>query len=91
MKTNVSTNSINAYHQIAAVMQEQERWVIAAMKPGVAYTRRELGLLAGIENSAAARVVHGLVDCETLVEVGTKRCPITGRTVGAVSLPLDAA
>lgn len=86
MKTNVSINSIRNYHTIGVLMQEQERLVIQAMIRGARYTRRELGRLAGIENSAAARVVHGLVDSGVLIEDGTKRCTISGRTVGAVRL-----
>jgi hypothetical protein len=88
MKTQVSENSIRVYKTLAATMADQDSRVLAVMAHGRAYTRRELGVLAGIENSAAARCVNGLVGAQRLMEVGTKKCEHTGRQVGAVSLSL---
>jgi hypothetical protein len=88
MKTQVSPHSIANYRTIGATMAEQDIRVLAVMQHGRAYTRRELGVLAGIENSAAARCVNGLVKAQRLEEVGTKECQHTGRNVGAVALSL---
>lgn len=86
MKTNVSINSIIVNDQISATKDDQETRVIAVCKFGHIYTRRELGVLAGIENSAAARTVNGLVKSQRLAEVGTKVCGHSKYRVGAVSL-----
>jgi alkylated DNA nucleotide flippase Atl1 len=86
--TNVSQHSIEAFHQIAHIIGDQEERVLAVMERGRVYSRRQLGRLAGIENSAAARCVNGLVKAERLIESGTIRCPITGRRVGGVRLGL---
>lgn len=88
MKTNVSQNSINTYRVISPLLQEQEKAVLMSMEIGKSYSRRQLGILAGIENSAAARTVNGLVKSGDLLEVGVMPCPITKRMVGAVSLSL---
>lgn len=88
MKTHVSENSIRTFRDIGARMADQDNRVLAVMQHGRAYTRRELGVLAGIENSAAARCVNGLVKAQRLEEVGTKECQHTGRQVGAVALSL---
>lgn len=91
MKTGVSSSSLAAYNMIGHVMAEQEKKVLLCMEPGNAYTRRELGVLANIENSAAARVVNGLVKKGDVLEVGTKRCSHSGLRVGAVTLSLAEA
>jgi hypothetical protein len=86
MKTNVSENSIRTYRTIGKKIADQDMAVLMAMTPGFTYSRRELGILAGIENSAAARSVNGLVKSGALVEAGVKRCVITKRLVGGVML-----
>lgn len=86
--TNVSPQSIETFHQIAHIIGDQEERVLSVMRPNTAYSRRQLGRMAGIENSAAARCVNGLVKAERLVETGIIRCPITGRRVGAVKLAM---
>lgn len=88
MKTNVAETSIATYHTIGREMSDQEKKVLMSMELGKAYTRRELGILAGIENSAAARTVFGLVKKGDLLDVGVKRCSVTNRMVGAVTLSL---
>lgn len=91
MKTNVANTSIKTFHMIGAAIADQEQRVVKAMQPGVSYTRRELGVLTGIENSAAARVVNGLVKSDAVIEVGTKKCPHSGNNVGAVMLSMGVA
>jgi hypothetical protein len=91
MKTNVSSNSLAAFEVIGKLMADQERKVLLSMDPGKTYTRRELGVLAEIENSAAARVVNGLIKNGDVLEVGTKRCSHSGYNVGAVTLSLVQA
>lgn len=88
MKTNVSENSIATFRVIGPLLIDQEKKVLMCMDIGKAYTRRELGILAGIENSAAARTVNGLVKSGDVLESGVKRCSHTGRMVGAVMLSL---
>jgi hypothetical protein len=86
MLTNVSPNSIATYRTLGEIMVDQEKKVLRRMVEDKAYTRRELGVLAGIENSAAARVVNGLIKSGDVFEFGTKVCEISGRNVGAVFL-----
>lgn len=88
MKTSVSQTSIDCHRVIGNLMVDQEKKVLLCMEIGQAYTRRELGVLAGIENSAAARVVNGLVKSGAVIESGVKRCRHTNMTVGAVTLSL---
>ena len=87
--SNVSQNSINTFRVIGPLISAQEFAVLHAMDHGKQYTRRELGVLAGIENSAAARTVNGLVKADRLIETGTKKCDRTGRMVGSVMLALS--
>lgn len=91
MKTKVSSSSLAAFNVIGQLMADQEKKVLLCMEPGKVYTRRELGVMANIENSAAARVVNGLVKRGDVLEVGTKRCIRSGRNVGAVTLSLAEA
>lgn len=84
----VASTSIAVHRTIGALMADQESKVLMVMEPGYSYTRRELGVLAGIENSAAARTVNGLVKSEALLEIGTKVCRHSGYRVGAVTLSL---
>lgn len=86
MITNVSPHSVDTFHQIAHIIGDQEERVLAVMKPNRVYSRRQLGRMARIENSAAARCVNGLVKSGRLIETGTIRCAITGRRVGGVQL-----
>lgn len=88
MKTNVAESSIRTFHMIGGLIADQGQRIKLAMEPGKSYTRRELGVLAGIENSAAARAVNQLVTSEDLIETGTKFCTHSGRKVGAVTLSL---
>ena len=87
MKTAVALTSIRTFHQIGHVIASQEKRVLACMEIGRTYTRRELGVIVGIENTAAVRSVNGLVKSGELVEVGEKQCSHSERVVGAVMLP----
>jgi hypothetical protein len=91
MKTAVAESSIRTFRMIGATIADQNQRVMLSMDIGRSYTRRELGMLAGIENSAAARAVNDLVKSGHLIECGEKRCEYSGRVVGAVTLSMAAA
>lgn len=88
MKTNVSLNSIDTYHQIGALIASQDQLILSSMEPNKVYSRRQLSLMVGIENTAAGRSVNGLIASGQVAEVATIQCPITGRNVGGVALML---
>jgi len=88
MKTNASLHSIETYHQIGALIANQDQLIVSAMEPNQVYSRRQLSRIVGIENTAACRSINGLIANGQLAEVSTIKCPITGRNVGGVALML---
>ncbi len=97
MKTNVAKASIENYRTIGDLIASQNKLVLLSMEVGKLYTRRELGVLAGIENSAAMRSVNELVKAGDVIERDRdgnklrKICSHSCRFVGAVMLAMSEA
>lgn len=88
MKTNVAQASLDAYHGgVKQVIAPNQKAVIrATMRPGVKYTRAELGRLCGYSQTSAGRAVSELIADGFVVEEGRKRCDVNKTSVGAVML-----
>lgn len=88
MKTNVATSSIKTHDALVAngELEPKESLIIAKMRPGRIYSRRELSKITRLETSCVAGRVNRLVEIGVLEIVGNMRCPLTSRSVEAVKL-----
>ena len=87
MKTAVTSTSIDSYHQHRANrFAGQHAVILAYMRPGSIYSRRQLAGLTGFETSAVAGRCNELIENGQLEVCGHIRCAITGRTVEGVRL-----
>ncbi|HEV2612518.1 MAG TPA: hypothetical protein VGU61_19810 [Noviherbaspirillum sp.] len=85
----VAETSIERYRQLAAdgELGPQQQKVLAAMKPGVQYTRAELSKLTGFAiNVITGRVNELIHDEKRLEECDIKKCPVTGYKAKTVML-----
>ena len=91
MKTNVKDTSLDAFydHKKSQKLQAQQLKIVSVMQPEKVYTRRELAQLSGIETSTVSARVNSMID--TVIEiVGTKKDPLTNKTVEALQLKVAA-
>lgn len=91
MKTNVKDSSLDSFfdHKKSQKLQAQQLKIVSVMQPEKVYTRRELAQLSGIETSTVSARVNSMID--TVIEiVGTKKDPLTNKTVEALMLKVAA-
>lgn len=87
MKTNVTYSSLAAYDHIQAqITGECQRKIIANMRPGVIYSRKQLARMLGMETSSIAGRVNELIEQREIEVCGHIRCPISSRQVEAIKL-----
>lgn len=87
MKTQVAGTPIAQYHELKSVgFKNQHAELLSHMEPGVIYSRRQVGRMAGIETSTTAARFNKLIELGDVVVCGCIKCPITGVTVEAVKL-----
>ena len=96
MKTQVATTSICTYHQITHITAELQLMILGLFFAGdlfneVVLTRKEIARQLGLETSTVSGRVNELMHADRLVQVGTKRCDVSGRIVGALSLNIAEA
>lgn len=85
----VASTSISAFHDIereGKTATQRAEIALCLRDAGRPMTRREISVKTGIEPGAVGGRVNSLVKCGYLSEVETVTCPITGRTVKAVTL-----
>jgi predicted HTH transcriptional regulator len=83
--------SLDAFyeHKKSTKLQAQQLKIVSVMQPAKVYTRRELAKLSGIETSTVSARVNSMID--TVIEiVGTKKDPLTNKTVEALMLKVAA-
>ena len=87
MKTNVTDTSLDAFYSVKTtpVLQDQQRKILSVMQPGMAYTRRQLAMLSGVEISTVSARVNSLLDIKIEV-IGRTKDPVTNKTVQALQL-----
>ncbi|PPC95217.1 MAG: hypothetical protein CTY33_00225 [Methylotenera sp.] len=87
MLTNVTETSLEAFAELkhSSTLQDQQRKIIAVMKPEQTYTRRALAALAKLETSTASARINSLLDTHIVV-VGKTKDPLTRKTVEALQL-----
>lgn len=86
----IHTHSIEAYHSEQPKLSRRALRILAWIAAHPNVTDREVmaGLGFSDMNSVRPRITEA-VDAGALVEVGEKRCPVTGKTVRIVDLSLD--
>lgn len=86
----IHQHSIAAYHSEQPRITRRLERVIAWLELHPKQTDREImeGLCFRDMNAVRPRVTEG-INARRLVEVGEKRCPVTGKTVRIVDLSLD--
>jgi hypothetical protein len=90
-KTKIKSSSLDAFYDLkkSTKLQAQQLKIVSVMQPAKVYTRRELAQLSGIETSTVSARVNSMID--TVIEiVGTKRDPLTNKTVEALMLKVAA-
>jgi DNA-binding Lrp family transcriptional regulator len=70
-------------------LQDEQRRIVHWLAANChrTWTRREVATALGMETSSVAGRVNGLLKLGAVVEIGTKLDPLTGREVGAITLP----
>jgi len=89
MKTNVSDTSIQSIHNLRAegVTLNQRQQIIDCLYRGITpMTRGQIAKATGIDKSAVAGRVNGLIKDQICFEPFRKRCPISKKTCWAVQL-----
>ena len=87
MKTAVTQTSLHSYDALkASGFKGQHSAICSRMERGKVYSRRQVAKVCGLETSTVAARVNDLVKFGQVVEVGTIKCPITGKHVGAIKL-----
>lgn len=86
----IHQHSIDAYHDEQPRLSRRLERVVAWLELHPKQTDREImaGLGFGDMNAVRPRVTEG-IEAGRIVEVGEKRCPVTGKTVRIVDLSLD--
>ena len=85
MKIAVSSTTLASYDQMnGAGFGALQSLILARMKPGQLYSRRQLAQMTRLETSTVAGRVNELISRDVLEVVGTIKCPVTQRNVEAV-------
>ena len=85
MKTAVTSTSIDSFHAHKAnAFAGQHGIVLAVMRVGQMYSRRQIAKLSKLETSTVSARVNELLECGQLEVCGTLKCPHSGRHVEAV-------
>jgi hypothetical protein len=80
MKTAVSKSSIDAYHgHKANGFAGQHGIILAVMRPGKLYSRRQIAKASKLETSTVAGRVNEILESGQLEVCGTIYCPLSGR------------
>lgn len=86
----IHSHSVLAYHQELPKLSRRALAVLNWIEYHPKVTDREVMRGLGFSDMNAVRPrVTELVDAGALVEVGERRCPVTGKTVRVLDLSLD--
>ena len=87
MRTAVTPSSIAAYYDHKANrFAGQHGIILAVMRPGKLYSRRQIAKATRLETSTVAGRVNELLESGQLEVCGRVCCPLSGRQVEAVKL-----
>lgn len=87
MRTAVKDTSIAAFHgHKANGFAGQHGIILAVMRPGKLYSRRQIAKASKLETSTVSGRVNELLESGQLEVCGTIYCPLSGRKVEAVKL-----
>lgn len=80
-----SAAAYRAHHETGRVSAQQQT-ILDALEMGFAMSRREIADETGLELSSVCGRVNELLQIGLLVQVPTRRCNLTGRTVHPVMI-----
>lgn len=82
MKTHVTPSSLAAYDAMkGSGFAALQALILAKMKPGRIYSRRQLARLTKLETSCISGRVFELIEMGAIEVCGTIQCPLSGRHV----------
>ena len=86
---NTAETSVNSYIELkeSGKLTRRQAEVMEYMKTVKSVTRRNIAKGLDWDTGSAAGRVNELVAMKRLDEVGSEKCPKTGKTVGLVRLP----
>ena len=85
MKTAVAHSSLQTHDALrGAGFAALQELILARMKPGRMYSRRQIAQLAHLETSTTAGRVNELIALGAIAVCGTIKCPMTGRSVEGI-------
>ena len=88
MRTDIHANSIAAYHSSGLMISRRAQMVIDWVRAnGQATDRQVMRGLGFVEPGAVRPRITELIGIGALREVGSTRCPATGKTVRLVDVP----
>lgn len=83
--TTVAATSIAAFHDHKANgFAGQHGIILAVMRPGKLYSRRQISQMTKLETSTVSARVNEMLETGLLEVCGTLKCPHSGRHVEAV-------
>ena len=82
----VAGTSIQAYneHRASGKLNNQSQHILDCMKFGIAYSRRELIGLTGLELSSICGRVNEMLSAGILKEAPQRKCSVTNKTITPV-------
>jgi hypothetical protein len=85
MKTDLASSSLAVFDAMkGAGFAAMQALILAKMKHGRLYSRRQLAKLTKMETSSVSGRVNELIQSGAIKVCGTIRCPITGRNVEGI-------
>ena len=87
MRTNVTASSISSYDSLkASGMAASQARILAFMRPGRFYSRKQIAKALKMETSSVAGRVNELIEMNQVEVCGHIKCPISCKTVEAIKL-----
>jgi hypothetical protein len=90
MKTAVAHSSLQTFDAMSGSgFAAFQALILARMKHGQLYSRRQLSAVTKLETSCIAGRVNELIATGAIEVCGSMKCPISGRTVEAIKRPTE--
>lgn len=87
----VSDTSVDAYneHKESGKLGKQAMSIMAGLEPNKDYSRREISKLLKMELSSVCGRVNELLAAGLMLELETRKCLVTGKTIHPVKVRKD--
>lgn len=85
MRKAIASTSLAVFDALkGAGFAAMQALILAKMKDGQLYSRRQLSQMTKMETSSVSGRVNELIESGEIVVCGKMTCPVTGRTVEAI-------